>query len=428
MGYRTFKVSPLYNVRATTPVTLVKTTNVMENEYLKVSINRNGTFDVVDKESGKVFKNLGYFKDSGEIGNPWQHVAPECDEVFTTLGEKATVTLVCNGEFETTYKIAMRWELPEKRAFDEKTRSEHRLPVDIESRVTLRKGARFVEIETTVNNRCEDHYLQVAFPTNINAQYADAQGQFDVVKRPVKAPDYSLYDEPPMTEHPMNSFVSLSDGKNGVALLNTGLKAYEAADDEEHTLFLSLIRAYPLRICVTKDMQNYSDWDKGSQCIGKNTFRYGFMPHKGDWEEGNVWQESERFNLYLTVGQIAPTDHGKNPLTHSFLELKEENLNVSAVKKSEDGTGYVVRLFNPSDKTVKNAIRLNGGVAPIEKVQSPVERQKAEFELPAYSGKKWNEVKLVTLEELDDKPLKTDADGFVEFEITGKKILTIKFN
>ena len=149
---------------------------------------------------------------------------------------------------------------------------------------------------------------------------------------------------------------------------------------------------------------------------------------QGNWEEGNVWQESERFNLYLTIGQVAPTDHGKNPLTHSFLELKDENLNVSAVKKSEDGTGYVVRLFNPSDKTVKNAIRLNGGIAPIEKAQSPVERQRAEFELPAYSGKKWNEVKLVTLEELDDKALTMGEDGFVEFEITGKKILTIKFN
>lgn len=428
MGYKTFKVSPLYNVRATTPVTLVKTTNVMENEYLKVSINHNGTFTVLDKETGKVFDNLGYFKDSGEIGNPWQHVAPEIDETFTTLGEKATVTLVHHGEFETTYKIAMRWDLPEKRAFDEKSRSVHKLPIDIESLVTLRKGAKFVEIETTINNRCEDHYLQVAFPTNIKAEYADAQGQFDVVRRPIKAPDYSLYDEPPMTEHPMNSFVSISDGENGVALLNTGLKAYEAADDETNTLLLSLIRAYPLRICVTKDMQNYSDWDKGSQCIGKNTFRYAFMPHKGNWEEGNVWQESERFNLYLTIGQVAPTDHGKNPLTHSFLELKDENLNVSAVKKSEDGTGYVVRLFNPSDKTVKNAIRLNGGIAPIEKAQSPVERQRAEFELPAYSGKKWDEVKLVTLEELDDKALTMGEDGFVEFEITGKKILTIKFN
>ncbi len=427
MGYKTLKVRPLYNVRATTPVTLVKTTQVMENEYLKVSFNHNGTFNVVEKETGKVFNNLGYFKDSGEIGNPWQHVAPEIDETFTTLGEQATVTLLREGEFETTYKIAMRWELPEKRAFDEKSRSEHKLPVDIESLVTLRKGAKFVEIETTINNRCEDHYLQVGFPTGIKAEYADSQGQFDVVSRPIAKPDYSLYDEPPMTEHPMNSFVSITDGTNGAALLNTGLKAYEAADDEEGTLYLSLIRAYPLRICVTKDMQNYSDWDKGSQCIGKNTFRYAFMPHKGNWEEANVWQESERFNLYLTIGQIAPTAHGKNPLDHSFLELKDENLNVSAIKRSEDGEGWVVRLFNPSDKAVKNAIRLNGGIAPIEKAQSPVERQQAEFELPAYSGKQWKEVKLVTLEELDEAPLTVGADGFVEFEITGKKILTIKF-
>ena len=427
MGYKTFKVRPLYNVRATTPVTLVKTTNVMENEFLKVSFNHNGTFNVVDKETGKEFKNLGYFKDSGEIGNPWQHVAPECDETFTTLGEQANVTLLRHGEFETTFRITMRWELPEKRAFDEKSRSEHKLPNDIESLVTLRKGSKYVEIETTINNRCEDHYLQVGFPTGIKAEYADAQGQFDVVKRPLAKPDYSLYDEPPMTEHPMNSFVSITDGVNGAALLNTGLKAYEASDDEDGTVYLSLIRAYPLRICVTKDMQNYSDWDKGSQCIGKNTFRYAFMPHKGDWEEGNVWQESERFNLYLTAGQIAPTGHGKNPLTHSFLELKEENLNVSAVKISEDGEGYIVRLFNPSDKAVKNAIRLNGGIAPIAEAQSPVERQKAEFELPEYTGKPWKEVKLVTLEEKDVAPLTVDADGFAEFEITGKKILTFKF-
>jgi hypothetical protein len=100
----------------------------------------------------------------------------------------------------------------------------------------------------------------------------------------------------------------------------------------------------------------------------------------------------------------------------------------------------VVRLFNPSDNTVKAAIRLNGGLAPIpaEKTQSPLERQKAEFELPAYGDKKWSAVKLVTLEETDagrdafGAPLSFPAlsvkdDGFVDFEITGKKILTIKF-
>lgn len=426
MGYRTYRLRPLYNVRSKTPVTMLKTAQAMENEYLRVVINRNGTFDVTDKANGRVYSSLGYFKDSGEIGNPWEHVVPECNETFTTLNENAVITLLRDGEFETSYKVEMRWELPEKRAADEKSRSEHKLPVDIESVITLKKGSKFVEIETTVNNRCEDHYLQVGFPTGINAEYSYAQGQFDVVKRPIAKPDYSLYDEIPMTENPMNSFVDLTDGTFGAALLNTGLKAYEATGDEDGTLYLTLLRSFPLRICVTSDMQDYSGWDKGSQCIGTNTFRYAFMPHDGDWEQGGVWQESERFNLYLTAAQLAPTAHGKNPLTHSFLELRSEKLNVSAVKKSEDGSGYVIRLFNPSDSTVKTALRLNGGIAPIAAPQSPIERQQAEFELPAYSGKGWSEAKLVSLEEKDIAPLEIDADGFVEFEITGKKILTIK--
>lgn len=427
MGYKTYKVRPRYKVRGTTPVTLLKGNRKMENEYLRVVINDNGTYDVTDKATGRIYTNLGYFKDTGEIGDPWQHIVPDCNEMFTTLSEKPVITLLYDGEFETTFKISYRWMLPEKRSADEKSRSEHRLPVDIDNIITLRKDSKVLEIETTVNNRCDDHYLQVAFPTGIKAEYSAAQGQFDVVKRPIEKPDYSLYDEIPMTENPMNSFVDISDGNYGVALLNTGLKAYEASDDEDNTLYLTLLRAFPLRICVTSDMQDYSDWDKGSECIGINKFRYAFMPHSGDWEQGNVWQESEKFNLYITSAQIAPTAHGKNPLTHSFLELKEENLNVSAIKLAEDGNGFVVRLFNPSDKAVKNAIRLNKGLAPIKNVQSPLERQKAEFELPPYSDKEWSDIKLVTLEEKDINSLNTDSEGFAEFEITGKKILTIKF-
>lgn len=427
MGYTTLKLQPLYNVRPQTPVTLLRSPQTMENEFLRVSINANGTFNVTEKETGRVYTNLGYFKDSGEIGNPWEHTVPDCNEIYTTLNENAIVTLLHQGELETSFKVVIRWALPEARAMDEKSRSHHLKPFLIESIISLKKGGRWVEIETTVDNQSEDHYLQVAFPTGILAEYSHAQGQFDVVKRQTAKLDYSLYDEIPMTENPMNSFVDLSDGMHGVALLNTGLKAYETDDDEARTVYLSLLRCFPLRICVTADMQDYSRWEKGSQCIGINTFRYAFMPHTGDWESGGVWAASERFNLSLSAAQLAPTAHGKNGLTHAFLELAQENLHVSAVKQSEDGNGYVIRLFNPSDNAVRNAIRLNGGIAPIEKPQSPLERQAAEFELPAYSGRKWNAVKLVTLEEKEIGALEMNAEGFAEFEITGKKILTVKF-
>ncbi len=427
MGYKTLKMVPVFDTRIQTPSTLVMAPQIMENEYLRVSINANGTFNVADKESGQTFEGLGYLKDSGEIGNPWEHIVPETNPIFTTLNEKADITLIREGALKAAYKIAIDWRLPESRSADEKSRSSHLAPCRIETILSLKKGQRYVEIETTVDNRSEDHYLQVAFPTNINAEFACAQGQFDVVKRPVAKPDYSLFDEIPMTEHPMNSFVDLSDEKSGAAVLNTGLKAYEAADDECHTLLITLLRCYPLRICVTSDMQDYSKWDKGSQCLGKTTFRYAFMPHSGDWEQGDVWKESERFNLSFAAAQIAPTKHGKNALEHSFLELGTEKLNVSGIKRSEDGRAYIVRLFNPSDNTVKSTIRLNGGIAPVIKTQSPIERQKAEFELPAYSGKMWSDIKLVSLEEKEIEDLAMQKDGTAEFEITGKKIMTFAF-
>jgi hypothetical protein len=51
----------------------------------------------------------------------------------------------------------------------------------------------------------------------IRANEAHVQGQFDIVARPIAKPDPSMYDELPMTEHPMNSFANVSDEKRGLA-------------------------------------------------------------------------------------------------------------------------------------------------------------------------------------------------------------------
>ena len=48
MGYKTLKVVPKYHTRATTPVNMFCGINTMENEYLKVKINSNGTLKVTE--------------------------------------------------------------------------------------------------------------------------------------------------------------------------------------------------------------------------------------------------------------------------------------------------------------------------------------------------------------------------------------------
>lgn len=425
MGYKTLKVIPKYNTRAKNPQTMLTAPYTMENEYLIVSINHDATLKVTDKETGRVYNNIGYFKDTGEAGSPWEHKAPETDSVYTTIGEKAHISLVYTGALETRYKAVIDWAIPE--TSDEKRRSERLKPYRIEMFITLRKGEKWVEFETNIDNQVPNHYLQAAFPTSINAEYVYAQGQFDIVKRAVKRPDYSRYDEIPMTEQPMNSFVDICTESEGASILNTGLKAYEAGDDAENTMYISLLRCFELRIYVTPEEQNYARIEDGSQSYGAHKFRYAFMPHSGSCETAHVWKESERFNKEILIGQLGPTHHGKNPFVKSFAELKNESLYISAVKRSEDNAGWAVRLFNPSSETVSDGLRFNGGMRGAEISGTPVERRVAEYELPEPGGEPWSRITEVTLEEKEIKELCADDDGYVYLELSPKKICTIKF-
>ncbi len=427
-GYRTFKVKPVKESQPNQPKSMVTGPLSMENEYLAVSFHANGTMTVKDKVTGKQYEGLGYFKDRGEVGSPWEHTPPMEDRVFTTLASHAEITLLKDGELETSFRVKIDWALPEECAQGNKYRSAHLREYLIVNTVTLRAGQPWLEVVTELNNTVEDHYLQVCFPTGIQSTHVAAQGQFDVLERPIVRDDSIPYTEMPMTEHPMNSFVDRSNGTIGLALLNEGLKAYEAQDDPACTMALSLIRGYPLQICVTQDMlTDYSEMDKGSQCLGKQRFRYAIFPHAGNWEQGRVWQASERFNLRFQACQLGPTRHGTEPLTKSFLEIQPEDLHVSAVKRSEDGKGWVVRLFNPFDEKQTGALRLNGGKTGPLKVQSPVERIQSEFALPADKGQPWQKVRLVTLEETPESDLPMDKDGWVKFEIGRKQILTLEF-
>ena len=70
----------------------------MENELVCVKINANGTLDIFDKATGRQYEGLGWFRDSSEVGDPWFHKTVESDTLYTTLNERATITLVRDDE------------------------------------------------------------------------------------------------------------------------------------------------------------------------------------------------------------------------------------------------------------------------------------------------------------------------------------------
>jgi alpha-mannosidase len=427
MGYRTFFVKPLAKKVRRAKRTMLTAPQTIENELLSVTVQPNGALAVTHKPTGRTWRDMGYFRDSSEIGNPWERHPVANDAVFTTLDARATVSVVREGELVTSLRVEIDWALPRGRSDDETHRHADRVPYRIVNTITLRRGRPWVEIVTELNNTAQDHYLQVSFPTGVKADHVTAQTPFDVVTRPIARPDPAPFGEEPQTEHPMDRFVDISDAAGGVALLNEGLKAYEAHEDQAATLSLTLLRCFPLRICVTAlEMTNYSNLDNGSQCPGPQRFRYALLPHEGDGQAAGLWQQAERFCHDFRIVQIGPTPHGHQPLAKSFLQVEPGGLHVSGVKQSESGQGWIVRLFNPGERTVSGRLRLNGGFTGPRAAQSPVERIQASFALPAERGERWPAARIVSLEEIPESDLALDQDGWVAFDIAAKKILTIE--
>ncbi|HPN36453.1 MAG TPA: glycoside hydrolase family 38 C-terminal domain-containing protein [bacterium] len=330
---------------------------VMENAFLRVAIQPNGTWNLYDKLRSREYRDLGYVWDRGEVGDPWTYQAPAPDQIFTSLGNSARICLEADGPFLCRYGIYLDMDLPESAAENGRGRSSRTGRLSIKHSLTLTALAERLDLITEIDNRCEDHWLRLMFPTDLGVSSVAVDGQFDVITRRIhRNSDAATWPEAPQHPQPMNSFVDYSDGQCGLAFINQGLKEYEALDDARRTFAMTLIRCFPLKIGGV-GLQDYSKEQKGSQCLGRSVFHYALYPHAGDWEQGRVFAQTEAHNRPLNILQAAK-NRGSWPKRHSFLQLEPEVLQITAVKKAEQGDTLIVRFYNPTDRTVAGMLNI----------------------------------------------------------------------
>lgn len=393
-GYAVFRVVPEEG-ELRHPGSLMTGPSSMENEFLTVTINPNGTVDVTGKETGQVLREQNLFQDRGEVGDYWVGGIPVRDGVFTSRGCRAAISVVENGKLSCAIEAVVAMDLPVRASDDGSHRVEETRPVRITSRYRLVKGERFLRITTTVENTVEDHVLRALFPTGVATDIASAETAFDVVERAIPLPDTRGWREPYRPGQPHQNFVDLSDGTTGVALLNQGLPQYEAVDDAERTVALTLLRAH--RAWNSVRLARYPD-QGGTQLRGTYTFEYALMPHAGDWQAGGVLPAAEAFNVPLRAGAAGPGD-GTLPTRHSFLTVEGDGLVMNALKQGEWDESIVVRISNPGTEDVSGRLRTPFGVEHAE-----------------------------TVDLLEQNVLETLAcgDGCIALRVPAKKIVTVR--
>lgn len=326
---------------------------IVENEFIKIILYPNGTFSMLNKIMNHQYPTMGWFLDEGETGHAWVHtpVAP----VFDTREEKPDRSWKINGPLMAVCCIKFDWMLPATLNDRQQTGGQKiRLPLTLT--ISLKKATKRIELDIELDNPCENHRLRIMFSSGLDGAQSWAEGQFDVVARPTKRPDTRDWVEQPMTDYPFDHFVDLQDGKNGLALISQGMKEYEVLEDENHTLALTLLRAFTYTI-QPSSFQDYS-YQKGSQCLGHYQFRLALYPHEGDWVKGNVYSQALNFNHEIRAIQTGRSI-GKLPASLSFLKIVPEQIILSCIKEPEVSTPgtIVVRLFNPTDQVAEGVLQ-----------------------------------------------------------------------
>lgn len=339
--------------------------NIMENEYLRVEVNTNGTLKITDKENNRTYDGLHYFEETGEAGDYWINSAPNNNRTYNSTGLPASIWLENNGPLAATIGIETKMELPEcvEKEYNffnfSSKRSDKTKIMTIKSLITLKKGSKKLDVKVEVDNNIRDHRLRVMYPTNIKTSYSYAGGLFAVDKRPVMPlDDRSEIYWTDMQTLPHQLFVDVTDEKYGLAFLNNTMTEYELRNDGKYTLALTILKGVRNIICTEKRAIGKFPEQEGGQCLGKRTVEYSIYPHKGNWEDGNVYAEADRSKTGITFMQTAAHNKGSVKPGTSLYAVADEAIALSAFKKSEDRNSYIVRLYNPTSKTVSTELTM----------------------------------------------------------------------
>jgi alpha-mannosidase len=94
---------------------------------------------------------------------------------------------------------------------------------------------------------------------------------------------------------------------------------------------------------------------------GHQHFAYALYPHAGNWKQALTVRQGYDFNYRLSAMQVLP-HAGKLPNSFSFLKVDQDNVVVTAMKKTEDGDGLLVRFYEWAGKGENVTLTLPPGV------------------------------------------------------------------
>jgi alpha-mannosidase len=202
-----------------------------------------------------------------------------------------------------------------------------------------------LELTSIVENEAEDHRLRVLVRSADSPDEVRAESQFAVVRRPLTPAPRAEWVEPPVpTAHTLGA-VALGS----LVLLTKGLPEYEVSEDG---LRLTLLRCVgtisrPPGLPTRPLAAGPNIATPDGQCHGRHVFEYALR------FDGETLSNA----ALVRAGQDYRTDFLRGDPFEAPLELGGDVV-FSCLKPAEDGSGLVLRVFNPNPKPESLSLNL----------------------------------------------------------------------
>ena len=183
----------------------------------------------------------------------------------------------------------------------------------------LYSNTRRIDFKTTVDYHEQHQLLKAAFPVDIRSTYATYDVQYGNVRRPNH---WNTRWDQARFESVAHRWADLSERNYGVSILNDCKYGH---DIKGNVMRISLLKAatHPDHL----------------QDQGFHEFTYALLPHGGDFVEGHTVQEAYALNDPMLVANGAAAMG-----CESFVSFDNDQIELDAVKKSEDGKYIVIRF------------------------------------------------------------------------------------
>lgn len=387
---------------------LTATDKSIENKIYKVTLDERGDIcSIVDKRNNKELVDKGAafgfaILDENKIGTypAWEIKKSSLDNKSLKVDKDVKISVEEVGVLRAALKVERKYG---ESAFVQ--------------RIVLTDGGadERIDIENEIDWATPNSLLKAEFPMSVGNDQALYDLGIGAVKRGINTE--TAYEVP--AQHWASQ--SEEDNSYGISILNNGKYGWDKPS--KNNLRLTLFHSPSSN--SFGPYQNVLDF-------GHHKFTYSIVGHEGDALKAGIVEKAERLNQPLLTFSV-PKHEGKLGKSFSFASSSTPQVAIKAVKKAEDGEGYIVRVYETEGREVKDAaITFPSEILSAEETNGIEEfKQKAKFEgnkLIVSSGKFAPGTYRVKLKENATPPVEQVESTFVSLPYNRNAISSDAFS